>query len=91
MPTFLLVFDSTHSALAAQVALEHLSPRLIPTPRQITAGCGMALRFEAEGTIDPSSMDDLRNQTTAEEGCQLYVAIQESPWGIATSYCLVEL
>lgn len=47
--TYLLTFDSTHSALAAQKALESYGPHLIPTPRDISAGCGMSLRFSSAG------------------------------------------
>lgn len=41
-----LAFDGTHAALAAQRLLEGLKPYLIPTPREVTASCGMSLRFE---------------------------------------------
>lgn len=45
---FLLVFDSTHAAIAAQRALEPLLPvRVVPTLRQIAATCGISLRVEA--------------------------------------------
>ena len=46
---YVIAFESTHAAMAAGRALakagiEHLT---IPVPREISAGCGMALRFEA--------------------------------------------
>lgn len=44
---FALAFDSTHAAMAANRALAHLAPVMIPTPPAISAGCGMTLRFEA--------------------------------------------
>lgn len=46
---FVLAFDSTHAAMAAQVAFKAAgrSFALIPTPREISAGCGMSLRFKA--------------------------------------------
>lgn len=63
---YLLVFDSTHAALAAQDVLAHLSPRLIPTPREIQADCGMALRFraadEAEAISLAQSVEEARGQ-----------------------------
>ena len=34
--------------MAAQKMLAHLKPYVIPTPREITASCGMALRFASE-------------------------------------------
>ena len=54
----ILSFESTHAALAAQKLLEHLHPFVIPTPKVITANCGMSLRFnddvvqEARNIID---------------------------------------
>ena len=47
MPRFLLAFESTHAAMAANKALAAARPAVIPTPRAITASCGMTLRFEA--------------------------------------------
>ncbi len=34
--------------MAANKALAAVNPAVIPTPRAITASCGMTLRFEAE-------------------------------------------
>lgn len=46
----LVVFDSTHSAIAAETLAKGsgLSCRLIGTPGPIVAGCGLSLRFELE-------------------------------------------
>ena len=41
-------FESTHAAMAAQKLLEGLRFDVIPTPGQITATCGIALRLEDE-------------------------------------------
>ena len=48
---FVLAFESTHAALAAQRSFTAAGAAfaLIPTPRAISAGCGMSLRFSAEG------------------------------------------
>ena len=45
---YVLAFESTHAAMAAASALDeaHVRYALIPTPRSISAGCGMALRFD---------------------------------------------
>ena len=46
-----LAFESTHAAMAANKALA-ASERpfaVIPTPRAVSAGCGMSLRFAADG------------------------------------------
>ncbi len=55
MQQWLLVFDSTHHAMAAEsrikgAQLEELSFQTIPTPRQITASCGLSLLFQ--GAVD---------------------------------------
>ena len=53
MQQWLLVFDSTHHAMAAEsrikeAQLEGLTFQTIPTPRQITASCGLSLLFQGE-------------------------------------------
>lgn len=48
MPAYVIAFDSTHAAMAADDALRDVPRTMIPTPRQITVSCGMALRLEAE-------------------------------------------
>ena len=47
MPRYLLAFESTHAAMAANKALAAVNPAVIPTPRAVSAGCGMSLRFVA--------------------------------------------
>ncbi len=46
----LIVFDSTHAAIAAERPLKALSPAVMPTLRAITASCGMSLRLKQEQT-----------------------------------------
>jgi len=53
MQQWLLVFDSTHHAMAAEsrikgVQLEGIIFQTIPTPRQITASCGLSLLFQGQ-------------------------------------------
>lgn len=45
---FVVAFDSTHAALAAQKLLKGLRFDVIPTPTDITAECGMSLRMDDE-------------------------------------------
>lgn len=47
-PVFVLAFESTHAAMAADKAFSGTGAALIPTPRAISAGCGMSLKFSAE-------------------------------------------
>ncbi len=48
-PFYVISFESTHAAMAANKALSASGRAfaMIPTPREISAGCGMSLRFAA--------------------------------------------
>ena len=48
MPVYVIAFESTHAAMAAEASFGSVPHAMIPTPRQITASCGMALRFDAD-------------------------------------------
>ena len=68
---FVLAFDSTHAAMAAQAAFKAAgaSFSLIPTPREISAGCGMSLKFKAEGAavgIVLFEIEDILNLRSTE-------------------------
>ena len=59
MQQWLLVFDSTHHAIAAEDRIKRAAPenvafQMIPTPRQITASCGLSLLFSGE--IQPQAI-----------------------------------
>ncbi len=45
-----ITFRSTHHAIKTEKALkkEGLGIKVIPTPREITASCGLSIRFEDE-------------------------------------------
>ena len=66
--TLVVVFDSTASALAFADAAKRagLAGRLIPVPRSLSAGCGIAWRTRledrslAETLIDTERIDDAR-------------------------------
>lgn len=48
-PFYVLSFDTTsHSMYAEKLAKERFRVQMIPTPREITASCGLSLRFEAK-------------------------------------------
>lgn len=49
---YVLAFESTHAAMAADKVLATSEAKLIPTPRAITASCGMSLRFAATGDAE---------------------------------------
>ena len=57
MQEWLFVFDSTHHAIAAEhqikaAAMHGLIIQMIPTPRQITASCGLSLRITMSEETD---------------------------------------
>ncbi len=45
---YVISFDSTHHAIKAEKLLKEadLSIKMMPTPREITASCGLSIRFE---------------------------------------------
>ncbi len=53
---WVLVFDSTHAAMAAQSILAALDPFVIPTPRAITASCGISLRMDEARAIEAKKL-----------------------------------
>lgn len=86
MNQWLLVFDSTHHAMAAESrlkekAIEGLSFQMIPTPRQITASCGLSLLLTV---TDIDSLHQVRQRLANHhiEWVGLYrkEADQEHPW-----------
>jgi len=67
---FLLTFDSTHDAMAAQKELAGFDPLMIPTPRSLSAGCGMALKLLCENA-EPIR-EALRRSSLSEGSFKLY-------------------
>lgn len=47
---YVIAFDSTHHAIKAEKILkaEDLNIRVIPTPREISASCGLSIKFNEE-------------------------------------------
>ncbi|NCB62582.1 MAG: DUF3343 domain-containing protein [Clostridia bacterium] len=68
---YFLAFDSTHAALSAERALEkRVSVRVMPTLRQVSAGCGISLRVE---TADyPALKRALSRGALQDDACRLY-------------------
>ncbi len=50
----IIVFETTHNALAAEVCLQkqHVPFEMLPTPRRITASCGLSLKVSEEYLSD---------------------------------------
>lgn len=53
MNTYLIAFESTHAAMATERALAaHVKTTMLPTPKAISAGCGMSLKYAASDDED---------------------------------------
>lgn len=53
MGWYVISFESTHAAMASERALVgQAAASMIPTPREISAGCGMSLRFQADSRTE---------------------------------------
>lgn len=57
----ILTFQSTHHAMRAEKVLtkEEIKIKTIPTPRDITLSCGLAIRFEVE---EIEKIKELKNE-----------------------------
>lgn len=68
--TFMFIaFDSTHKAIHLErLLMRHFAIELIPTPREVTASCGLSLKYELDdhGAI----MDFLADED--KSGLRLY-------------------
>ena len=63
-------FDSTMDALAAQKKTAQYKPTMIPTPRSITAACGMSLRLSFDSK--ESAREALMEAAVEEDTYVLY-------------------
>ncbi len=55
---YILAFDTTDSVMAAEACLkEHFSISIMPVPREINTGCGLAIRFQ--DPCEPAIVDFL--------------------------------
>lgn len=67
---YLITFESTHHAIHVEKLLkDRFAIELIPTPREITASCGLSLRFEVAdyGGIAEALEDDDKIKTKLYE------------------------
>lgn len=85
--TFMFIsFDSTHKAIHFErLLMSHFAIELIPTPREVTASCGLALKYEPDD--HQAIMEFLAGEN--KTGLRLYRYIKdekgsravESEWG----------
>jgi len=48
MSYLVITFESTHKAIKAEKQLESLEVEIIPTPRQLSANCGISIKARVE-------------------------------------------
>lgn len=48
MSKLLFVFESTHTAISSQTALKEFNITVMPTPQEITSGCGISVMLGDE-------------------------------------------
>ena len=59
---YVFAFNSSHVAISAEKILKNLGAMMMPTPRSISASCGMSLKIsgerieEAQKTIEESNI-----------------------------------
>lgn len=65
MGYYIISFSNIHSAITAEKHLKkHFKTVIMPTPREITKGCGIAIKFSADdlnGIINSLSSIGLNN------------------------------
>ncbi len=50
---YLMTFENTHAVLQAEEVLkQHFDAAIMPVPRELTAGCGLAVRFLTAGEAE---------------------------------------
>lgn len=70
METYVIAFESTHAAMATERALSHVKTTMLPTPKAISAGCGMSLKFDA--VSDQAALETARQSADAHGLATLY-------------------
>ncbi len=66
MNSLVIVFESTHDAIAAKAALQSIKPIVLPTPREISSSCGIALMLDSSHLC--FAEDSLRNNNIINYG-----------------------
>jgi len=73
MKYLVITFESTHKAIQAEKTLEAYDIEVIPTPRQLTANCGISLKASVE---DFDSIKETMGDTYGDMN-QCYEVTQE--------------
>ena len=80
--TYVITFQSTHAAMAASHALkvQDVIHYTIPTPREISAGCGIALRFLGEPELVKNVWQLFVNEGLSETDMALHLVLAENEY-----------
>lgn len=63
MSYLVITFESTHQAIKAEKTLEGFEIEIIPTPRQLSANCGISIRGEMKDfSLIKEALGDSFNQ-----------------------------
>ena len=87
MSTYVLTFESTHAAMASSKTLASggFDFWTIPTPREISAGCGMALRFSADSPESFVARVFGSNRVAPTGKAKLYVQVEKDVYRLEES------
>lgn len=81
-----ITFDSTHKAMKAEKHFAQIVPsELIPTPREISANCGLSLKFQDEAL--ESVLSELKSHFSEVEGIKVYSIEKNDDVRMATEIC----
>lgn len=79
---YVITFQSTHAAMAASKQLNDMKVThyTIPTPREIRAGCGMALRFPIAPEVLPQIWEALKDSGLTDADMALHLMIGDAEY-----------
>lgn len=73
---YVIAFESTHHAIMVEKKLKkNYKIDTIPTPREITASCGLSIKFSSD-KLD-NILNELKIQDIKREGMGIYKVIRE--------------
>jgi len=76
MKKYIIVFKSTHYAIMSEKKLKAFRIQMIPTPREITASCGLSIEFDM---VDGKEiLDEMKNWDNIEEMLEIYILNKET-------------
>lgn len=81
-----ITFDSTHKAMKAEKHFAQIVPsELIPTPREISANCGLSLKFQEDAL--EMVLSELAGHFSEVEGIKVYRIEKNEDVRFASEIC----